>query len=186
MCAGCHPLTNITNSRGNSKEGWDALTSGMIALPPTVKPQVLAYLGDHFPRKPGGEPVPIPGAANISIREWVVPTLGSRPHDPLAAADGSHLVDRSVGERARAPRSEDRRHEGISVADAKSGPHGLTEDKAGNIWYTGNGAGLIGKLDPRTGEVDRIQDARSRCPRSAYAGVRSQKAGSGSACRGRT
>ena len=89
MCAGCHPLTNITNSRGNSKEGWDALTSGMIALPPLVKPQVLTYLGTHFPRKPGGEPVLVPGAASISIREWVVPTLGSRPHDPLAAADGS-------------------------------------------------------------------------------------------------
>jgi virginiamycin B lyase len=32
-----------------------------------------------------------------------------------------------------------------------SGPHGLAEDKDGNIWFTGNGLGLIGKLDPKTG-----------------------------------
>lgn len=34
-----------------------------------------------------------------------------------------------------------------------SGPHGLVEDTGGNIWYTGNAAGLIGKLDPKTGAV---------------------------------
>ena len=33
ICAGCHPLTNITSSRGNSREAWDALTKSMIALP---------------------------------------------------------------------------------------------------------------------------------------------------------
>ena len=94
MCAGCHPLTNITNSRGNSKEGWDALTSGMIALPPAVKPQVLAYLGTHFPRKPGGEPVVVPGRG-----EHLHPRVGGAdprlaPARSAGAADGSHLVDR--------------------------------------------------------------------------------------------
>src|SRR6185295_6723967 len=34
-----------------------------------------------------------------------------------------------------------------------TGPHGLTEDKDGNIWFTGNSAALIGKLDPKTGAV---------------------------------
>src|SRR2546426_11509102 len=34
-----------------------------------------------------------------------------------------------------------------------SGPHGLDEDKDGNIWYTGNTGALIGKLDPKTGAV---------------------------------
>jgi hypothetical protein len=29
------------------------------------------------------------GKASVTIKEWLVPTLGSRPHDPLAAADGS-------------------------------------------------------------------------------------------------
>jgi virginiamycin B lyase len=34
---------------------------------------------------------------------------------------------------------------------ASSGPHGLVEDKSGNIWYTANTGALIGKLDPKTG-----------------------------------
>ncbi len=48
----------------------------------------------------------------------------------------------------------------------KSGPHGLTEDKAGNIWYTGNGAGLVGKLDPKTGAVTeyKMPDPAARDP----------------------
>jgi len=32
-------------------------------------------------------------------------------------------------------------------------PHGLAEDKAGNVWFTGNNTALIGKLDPATGIV---------------------------------
>src|SRR5262249_24897076 len=40
-----------------------------------------------------------------------------------------------------------------SVKTPQTGPHGLTEDDGGNIWFTGNARGLIGKLDPRTGAV---------------------------------
>jgi hypothetical protein len=69
ICAACHPLTNITNSRGNSQEGWDALTKSMIALPPEVKTPMMEYLATHFPRKPGGEPVLVPGRVAVSIRE---------------------------------------------------------------------------------------------------------------------
>ena len=35
----------------------------------------------------------------------------------------------------------------------QSGPHGLTFDKDGNIWFTANSKGYIGKLDPETGEI---------------------------------
>src|SRR5437762_1477527 len=34
-----------------------------------------------------------------------------------------------------------------------SGPHGLVEDKNGNVWYTGNTGALVGKVDPKTGAV---------------------------------
>ena len=46
-----------------------------------------------------------------------------------------------------------------------SGPHGLLDDKDGNIWYTGN-AGLIGKLDPKTGDVTEypMPDPQARDP----------------------
>jgi virginiamycin B lyase len=166
ICAGCHPLTNITNSRGNTREGWDALTKSMIALPSDVKPQMMEYLGSHFPRTPGGEPVVVPGSANVSIREWVVPTLGSRPHDPLAASDGSIWW---TGQWANVLGRLDPRTGAMKefpLTTPKSGPHGLTEDKAGNIWYTGNGAGLVGKLDPKTGAVTeyKMPDPAARDP----------------------
>ena len=34
-----------------------------------------------------------------------------------------------------------------------SGPHGLTEDDVGNIWFTGISQNYIGRLDPNTGGV---------------------------------
>src|SRR5262249_57392838 len=47
-----------------------------------------------------------------------------------------------------------------------SGPHGLVEDKDGNIWYTGNTGALIGKLDPKTGAVTeyKIPDPEAKDP----------------------
>jgi virginiamycin B lyase len=166
MCAACHSLSNITSSRGNTQEGWDALTKSMIALPPALKTPMMEYLGTHFPRKPGGEPVVIPGSATVSIREWIVPTLGSRPHDPLAASDGTIWW---TGQWANVlgrldPKSGAMKE--FPLKTPKSGPHGLTEDAAGNIWYTGNGAGLVGKLDPKSGAVTeyKMPDPEARDP----------------------
>src|SRR5687767_4720474 len=97
--------------------------------------------------------VPAQGQATVTIKEWVVPTPASHPHDPLAAADGSiwwtgqltnllGRLDPKTGAMKEYP-----------LKTAGSGPHGLVEDKAGNIWYTGNAKGHIGKLDPKTGIV---------------------------------
>ena len=52
----------------------------------------------------------ISGPATVTIKEWLAPTLGSRPHDSHAAADGS-------------------------------------------IWWTGQFASKLGRLDPRTGQI---------------------------------
>ena len=90
---------------------------------------------------------------NVSFKEWIVPTLGSRPHDPLAARDGSiwwtgqwpdglGRVDPKTGAMKEFP-----------LKTPNSGPHGLVEDKDGNIWYTGINAQEVGKLDPKTGDV---------------------------------
>src|SRR5262245_8314428 len=109
-CGACHSLGNITNSRGNSRQGWDGLTKSMTAMPDPLRGQVLEYLASHYPRKPGGEPVVVPGAVTASIKEWMLPTLGQRPHDPLASSDGM-------------------------------------------IWWTGQWANVLGRLDPKTGAM---------------------------------
>jgi virginiamycin B lyase len=166
MCATCHPLSNIPNSRGYSAQGWDDLIAGMIVMTPPMKKPIIEYLGAHFPRKPGPETVIVPGAATVSIREWFTPTRGQRPHDPLAAADGTiwwtgqwtnvlgHL-DPRTGNMKEFP-----------LKTPQSGPHGLAEDRQGNIWYTGNSVGLIGKLDPKTGTVTeyKMPDPAARDP----------------------
>ncbi len=109
-CTKCHGLNMITNYWGDTRQGWETLFGTMIALPADQKAAVSSYLATHFPVKPAPEAKVIPGPVNVTFKEWLAPTLGSRPHDPLAAADGS-------------------------------------------IWWTGQFASRLGRVDPRTGEV---------------------------------
>ena len=152
-CAKCHGLNLITNSWGNTRQGWHDLFGSMVALPKEQADTIANYLAANFPVKPAPEAVVIPGPVKVSIKEWIVPTLGSRPHDPLAAADGSlwwtgqfasrlGRLDLKTGDMKEFPLKTD-----------DSGPHGLVEDKAGNVWFTGINKNYVGKLDPKTGSV---------------------------------
>jgi virginiamycin B lyase len=152
-CSKCHGLNLITNSLGNTQAGWRELLASMVELPKDQADAVTEYLAAHFPTRPAPEAVLIAGPASVSFKEWMAPTLGSRPHDPLAAADGSiwwsgmfanalGRVDPRTGQMKEFP-----------LAKPRSGPHGLVEDAAGNIWFTANQSTYIGKLDPKTGAV---------------------------------
>ena len=125
----------------------------MVALPRDQAATITGYLARNFPVKPAPEAVVIPGTAKVTIREWVVPTLGSRPHDPLAAADGSLWWTGQFASRLGRldPKTGAMKEYPLKTAD--SGPHGLVEDSAGNIWFTGISQNYIGKLDPKTGGV---------------------------------
>lgn len=165
-CARCHGLNLVTNSGGYTQEGWEHLFSSMVALPREQATAVAAYLAANFPVKPRPAAVLIPGSVTVTIKEWVVPSLGSRPHDPLAAADGSVWW---TGQWANVlgrldPRTGTMKE--FPLRTAGSGPHGLAADQAGNIWYTGNSQRHVGKLDPRTGEVTEypLPDGPSRGP----------------------
>lgn len=152
-CSKCHGLNLIPGSRGNTRAGWQELVGSMVALPKDQADTLFGYLTTHFPPKPGPEAVLIAGTASVSFKEWMAPTLGSRPHDPLAAADGSiwwsgmfsntlGRVDPQTGQMKEFP-----------VTKPRSGPHGLVEDTAGNIWFTANQSTYVGKLDPKTGQI---------------------------------
>jgi virginiamycin B lyase len=54
----------------------------------------------------------------------------------------------------------------FKLKTANSGPHGLTEDRNGNIWFTANQAGYVGKLDPKTGAITeyKLPDPSARDP----------------------
>jgi virginiamycin B lyase len=152
-CAKCHGLNNITNSWGNTREGWHQLFSSMVTLPKDQADAVASYLATHFPVKPAPEGKVIAGPATAKFTEWMLPTPGQRPHDPLAARDGSiwwtgmfinvlGRLDPKTGAMKEFP-----------LTTPRSGPHGLVEDKDGNIWYTANQSTHIGRLDPKTGKV---------------------------------
>ena len=48
-------------------------------------------------------------------------------------------------------------------------PHNVTLDKAGNVWYTGNKNGTIGKFDPHTGAITvyKMPDPAAHDPHTA-------------------
>ncbi len=152
-CVACHRLDYIPNSRGYTDEGWKELISSMIALPGEQADSVVEYLAGHFPKKPGTEPVLIPGPVDVTITEWLAPTLGSRPHDPAAAADGSIWWAEQYANRLGRVDPATGQMQEYPLETENSGPHGLIEDGDGNIWFTGNYQNYLGKLDPRTGDV---------------------------------
>src|SRR3954468_19087316 len=143
-CARCHGLNVITASWGNTQGGWRQLFASMVSLPDDQATLVSAYLAKNFPPRPAPQPVILAGPATVSFKEWVVPSLGSRPHDPLAASDGSiwwtGMFANVVGRLD--PKSGMMKE--YKLKTAMSGPHGITEDKNANIWFTANTGGYIG------------------------------------------
>ena len=106
-CAKCHGLNLIGSSWGYTKEGWHQLIGTMVALPKDQADTATTYLATHFPEKPAPEAVVIKGPVEVTIKEWLVPTLGSRPRDPLLRARWIVLVGRHVRTPARAARFQD-------------------------------------------------------------------------------
>ena len=76
-CEACHGLNLITNS-GYSRDEWVSLISTMVALPPNDAGTVADYLAKNFPEKPRPPAVLIAGPTQVNIKEWIVPSLGSR------------------------------------------------------------------------------------------------------------
>lgn len=154
-CVQCHELSTVTRA-GYNEQGWLNSIHMMInvgaALPKEQISETAKYLAKYFPERPKPSAKLIPGSAKVIIKEWVVPTPGSRPHDPLATADGAIWY---TGQFANTLGRVDPTTGTIKEyhLTPKTGPHGLTADNNGNIWYAGNFNSRIGKLNPKTGEL---------------------------------
>jgi virginiamycin B lyase len=166
-CTQCHALSRVARA-GNTRLEWQRVVEGMIRLGAPLEPNkvdsVIDYLAAAFPNK-SPKPKLIPGSTEITIKEWQVPTPGSRPHDPLVGPDGSIWY---TGQRANVLGRFDPKTEKFKeyALPKDSGPHGLVADKDGNIWYTANSGAYVGKLDPKTGNVQQFKmpDAKARDP----------------------
>jgi virginiamycin B lyase len=154
VCGNCHEINRLT--AGYTPEGWRTVVRMMRNFGAPIADDEAAtitdYLTANFPEKPRPAAAIIPGPVEVTIKEWPVATPGSRPHDPMAAHDGSLWY---TGQLANVLGRLDPVTGQIKEfkLNPMTGPHGLVEDKDGNVWFTGNFAGLIGKLDPKTGTV---------------------------------
>jgi virginiamycin B lyase len=168
-CGGCHDINRL--KAGYTTEGWRTVMRMMqnfgAPIPQDHVAEITDYLIKSFPEGPRPAARLIEGPAEVTIREWPVATPGSRPHDPLAARDGSLWY---TGQLANVLGRLDPKTGQIKEFPVKpqTGPHGLKEDKDGNIWFTGNFSSVIGKLDPKTGKVTEfpMPDAAAKDPHS--------------------
>jgi virginiamycin B lyase len=156
MCAACHEFFSRVGA-GYEPEGWRTVMRMMVnqgvPIPADQLDAITEYLIKSFPEKQKPAGAAIPGPAEISIKSWPVPTPGSRPHDPLATADGAIWYTGQMANVLGRLDPKTGQFKEYPLKTPHSGPHGLVEDQAGNIWYTGNTGALIGKLDPKTGAV---------------------------------
>lgn len=153
-CTRCHGLNFITNADGYTRDEWQFLFSSMVALPKDQADAISGYLATHFPEKPTAHKAKIiPGPVQVTIKEWMAPTLGQRPHDPLAARDGSIWWTGQYDSRLGRVDPRTGAIKEFPLKTPNSGPHGIVEDKDGNIWYTAINVQKIGKLNPKTGEI---------------------------------
>ena len=146
---------------------------------------VTDYLAKSFPEGNVPKAVIVPGAVKVSFKEWTLPTVGSRPHDPLATHDGYLWYSGQYANVLGRMDTKTGEIKEFRPPTPGSGPHGLVEDKDGNIWFTANSKGYIGKLDPEDRQVHRIQTAGpTHAIRTRRCSIR--RACCGSPCRTRT
>jgi virginiamycin B lyase len=155
-CNTCHPLAARVGS-GYTPEGWDTvlrmMTNHGAPIAQDQLPAMKAYLVKTYPVKGRAAAVLVPGPAKVSMKAWKAATPGARPHDPLAAKDGSLWYTGQMANVLGRVDPKTGKVKEYPLKTAHSGPHGLVEDPQGNIWYTGNTGSLIGRLDPKSGEV---------------------------------
>src|SRR6266568_4204716 len=111
-CDGCYDINRVRV--GYTPEGWLTVVRMMqnahAPVPADEWGAMTDYLIKNFPERPRPAAVIIDGPVRANIDMWDVPTQGSRPHDPMAARDGS-------------------------------------------IWWSGQLANKLGRLDPKTGAI---------------------------------
>ena len=167
-CGGCHDINRLRV--GYTPEGWLTVVRMMQNFDTPVPAEewgpMLDYLIKNFPERARPAAVIIDGPAKVNIRMWDVPTQGSRPHDPVAAKDGSIWWTGQLANKLGRIDLKTNTIREYTLKSPHSGPHGLAEDKDGNIWFTGNAIAAIGKLDPKTGITTeyRLPDPKAKDP----------------------
>jgi virginiamycin B lyase len=167
-CGICHDINRVRV--GHTPEGWLTVVRMMQNMDAPVPASDWAALQDYliknFPERARPAAVILDGPVKVNIHLWDVPTQGSRPHDPMAAKDGSIWWSGQLANKLGRIDPKTGAIREYTLKSPHTGPHGFAEDKDGNIWFTGNNAGLIGKLDPKTGVTTEfpLPDPKAKDP----------------------
>jgi virginiamycin B lyase len=95
--------------------------------------------------------------AEVTIKEWEVPTPNSAPHDIVVDERNgivwfTEINANKIGKFD--PTTE--QFEEFDIPTPSSRPHGLAVDGNGDVWFTEMAGSKIGKLDVETGQVDEF------------------------------
>src|SRR5258707_918989 len=96
------------------------------------------YTAKEWPEGPSPAAVIIDGPVKVDFEMWDVPTQGSRPHDPMAAKDGTIWWAAQLANKIGRIDPKTGATREYTLKSPYTGPHGIVEDKSGNIWFTGN------------------------------------------------
>ena len=131
VCNGCHDINRVR--AGYNAAGWNMLQHMMQNMGAPVAPEdwptVTTYLTKNFPERPRPAAAIIPGPAQATIKLWDVPTIGSRPHDPLATKDGAIWWTGQLANKLGRIDPKTGAIREYSLKSPHTAPHGLTEDK---------------------------------------------------------
>ncbi len=100
---------------------------------------------------------PTPGGTGTSTA--VVPA--TRPEGGSSAAGASSGASTTAAHRYTTQ---------VFAVPAGSGPHDVAPAADGTVWYTGQRSGELGRLDPKTGDVQRIPLGRGSAPHGVIVG----------------
>ena len=88
VCVACHQLNMITGGAGDDRRAGARSSATMVALPDRTGHR-HGLSRDELSGEARPQPTLVAGDATVTIKEWIAPTLGQRPRDPLQLADGT-------------------------------------------------------------------------------------------------
>jgi virginiamycin B lyase len=128
----------ISTHHGAEREEWRPVAKSMFNLRPLSGNRTImasGYLAQNAPEKT--KPAAgTPESVEVSIKEWLVPTPGSHPHDPLATQDGFIWYTGQMANLLGRLDPKTGEFKEYRLRTPESGPHALVADKDGNIWFT--------------------------------------------------
>lgn len=126
------------------------------------RPLSLMILWSLLAGPAGAGPAP---ADEAVLTEWRVPWENTRPRDPYVDERGRVWFVGQRGDYVAAFDTDHERFRRIELA-AGAGPHNLIVSGSSIVWYAGNRAAHIGRIDAATGTIETIPmpDPRARDP----------------------